>query len=275
MEDHTHHAHHDKHHDTHQAPAPEPTPVAAPAPVAAVAAKKDYSSLYVPGAIVIAGVIIGISLIVAFKGSSGTAATGTQPAAKVNVKDVPITDSDPYIGQKNAPVTIVAWEDYQCPYCKAVEVGHPQIPTKPAMPELVRDYVNTGKVRIVFKDFPFLGDDSKIAAMYEHAIWKLYPEKFFDWRTAMFNAQDEEGDAGFGDEASIIALIKKMGGMDANKLKADVTVNVTAYAKMMDDDKAEASKLGINGTPGFITGKVLIPGAVGIEEFKAAIDPQL
>lgn len=253
------------------------TPVTpAPAPAAAAVATKDYTALYIPGAIVIAGIIIGVSLIVAFKGTSGAAAAGgTPPTAKVNVKDIPVSDSDPYIGDKNAPVTLIAWEDYQCPFCKAVEIGHDQIPTKPAMPDLIRDYVKTGKVRIVFKDFAFLGDDSKIAAMYEHAIWKLYPEKFYEWRVAMFTAQDDEGDKGFGDEASIIALIKKMGGMDAAKLKADVTANVTEYAKMIDDDRAEASAIGINGTPGFVTGKVLIPGAVGIEEFKAAIDPQL
>jgi protein-disulfide isomerase len=143
------------------------------------------------------------------------------------------------------------------------------------MPDIIKEYVDTGKVRIVFKDFAFLGDDSRIAAMYEHAIWKLYPNRFYDWRMEMFKAQDEEGDAGFGDEASILALIKKMGGMDANKLKADVTANVTEYAKLADDDKAEAAAIGIGGTPGFVTGKTLIPGAVGIEEFRKAFDEQL
>lgn len=268
MDDHKHHAHH-----AHTEPAPVQT--AAPAPVAVAA--KDYSALYIPAAIVIAGIIIGGSLMVALKGSSGgSQANGGQPAAvKVDVKDVKIDDHDPYIGDKNAPVTLVAWEDYQCPFCKAVEVGHDQIQIAPAMPELIRDYVNTGKLRIVFKDYPFLGDDSKIAALYEHAIWKLYPAKFYDWRKAMFEAQDDEGDQGFGDEASILALIKKMGGMDANKLKADVTANVAEYQALVDADKAEGSSFGITGTPGFITGKVMIPGAVGIAEFKAAIDPQL
>lgn len=245
---------------------------ATPAPAAV--AKKDYSALYIPGAIVIAGAIIGLSLIVAMRGSSSPA-TGGQPTVKVNVEDIEILESDPYIGKKDAPVTLIAWEDYQCPFCKAVEVGHEQIPTKPAMPDLIKEYVDTGKVRIVFKDFAFLGNDSTIAAMYEHAIWKLYPDRFFEWRTEMFKAQDEEGDEGFGDEASILALIKKMGGMDANKLKADVTTNVAAYQKMLDDDRAQAAAIGINGTPGFVTGETLIPGAVGIEEFRKAIDEQL
>lgn len=252
----------------------KPADVQAPTPAPVAVAKKDYSALYIPGAIIVAGLIIGMSVIIAFKGTTQSAG-GAQPTVKVNVKDVPVDDSDPYIGEKNAPVTLIAWEDYQCPFCKAVEVGHDQIQVKPAMPELIQDYVNTGKLRIVFKDFPFLGDDSMIAAMYEHAIWKLYPTKFYAWREAMFKAQDEEGDEGFGDEASIIKLINGLGGMDTKALKADVTANVEDYSQKIAADRAEAAALGITGTPGFITGKVLIPGAVGIDEFKKAIDPQL
>ncbi len=253
----------------------ENTPASAPQPVAApVAVATNYTALYVPAAIVIAGVIIGVSLIVAFKGSTAAPSDGTQPTVAVDIKDVKIEATDPYIGDKNAPVTLVVWEDYQCPFCKAVEVGHPQIQVPPAMPELVRDYVKTGKLRIVFKDYAFLGDDSKIAAVYDNAVWKLYPEKYYEWREAMYNAQDEEH-GGFGNESTILALIKKIPGMDAAKLKADVTANVEAYTKESDEDRAEGATFGITGTPGFITGKVMIPGAVGIAEFKKAIDEQL
>lgn len=271
MDEHKHHANH-----SHTEPAQEPVSAPVAAPVAAAAASNNYSALYIPGAIIIAGAIIGISLIFAFKGSSGAQANnGQPPVAKVNIKDVTIDDSDPYIGDKNAPVTLVAWEDYQCPFCKAVEVGHDQIQVAPAMPDLIRDYVDTGKLRIVFKNYPFLGDDSKIAAIYEHAVWKLYPTKYYAWRVAMFKAQDDEGDQGFGDEASILKLIKGVGGMDADKLKTDVTANVAAYQAMVDADRAEGASFGITGTPGFITGKTLIPGAVGIDAFKQVIDPQL
>ncbi len=235
----------------------------------------DYSKFYIPGAIVIAGVIIGVCLIVALSPAAGTNAGGGAQVA-VNIKDVTVTDSDPYIGEKNAPVVIAYWSDYQCPYCKAVEVGGiPQIPIDPAIPVLIRDYVNTGKVKIVFKDYPFLGEDSITGALYEHAIWKLYPTKFYEWREAMFKAQDEEQDINFGDEASIIALIKKIPGIDANAVKADVAANTDEYTQIINEDKAEGTKFGIQGTPGFITGKTMIPGAVGIDEFKAAIDAQL
>jgi protein-disulfide isomerase len=96
----------------------------------------------------------------------------------------------------------------------------------PALPTLIKKYVDTGKLKIVFKDYPFLGNDSTTAALYEHAIWKLYPGKFYTWREAMFKAQDDEGDQGFGDEASILALTKKIGGIDANKVKTPIAQKV-------------------------------------------------
>ncbi len=235
---------------------------------------RDFSKLYVPAAIVVAGVIIGVSVIIAF-GGRGAAIGGGVPTQAVNIKDVNL-EGDPYIGEKNAPVTMAYWSDYQCPYCKAVEVGGvPQIPLDPALPKLITDYVNTGKLRIVFKDYPFLGEDSITAAKYEHAIWKLYPTKFYEWREAMYKAQDDEGDQGFGDEASILALIKKIPGLDANMVKADVAAHGAEYQEKMDADREEGAKFGINGTPGFIIEKTLIPGAAELDKFKAAIDAAL
>jgi protein-disulfide isomerase len=233
----------------------------------------DYSKLYIPGAIVLGFLILGIFVMLGLS-KMGTASGGTQQP-NVNVKDVK-TDGNPYIGDKNAPVTLVYWSDYQCPFCKAVEVGGvPQIPIDPSIPTLITDYVNTGKLKIVFKDYPFLGQDSITAAEYEHAIWKLSPDKFYAWREAMYKAQDDEGDEGFGDEASIVALIKTIPGLDASAIQADVAANKAEYDQEMNADKAEGAGFGVQGTPGFITGKTLIPGAVDLATFKAAIDPQL
>src|SRR3989338_7547032 len=127
---------------------------------------RAISALYIPAAIVLAGAIIGVTLSVAFKGTppgAGTA-TGGQPAIPVDIKDVKIA-GEPYIGNANAKVVLAFWSDFQCPYCKAVETGGiPQIPTPAAIPDVIKNYVDTGKVKIVFKDYPFLGEDSITAA---------------------------------------------------------------------------------------------------------------
>ncbi len=239
-----------------------------------VPAKKDVSALYIPVSIVVAGIMIAGGLYLGLGGNRGSADGGGKGIA-VNIKDVKI-DGDPFIGRPNAPVVLAYWSDFQCPYCKAVEVGGiAQISLEPALPTLIKDYVNTGKLKIVFKDYQFLGNDSITAALYEHAIWKLYPDKFFTWREAMFKAQDDEGDQGFGDEASIIILTKGIAGIDVNKVKSDVTANTVEYQKEIDADREEGTSFGITGTPGFITGKTFIPGAAPIASFIAAIDPQI
>ena len=238
--------------------------------------KKDYSSLYLPGAIVVAGALVAVGLFFGLAGKSTSSTGGVVPPKQVNVKDVSITASDPYIGKANAPLTMVYWSDYQCPFCKAVEVGGvPQIPIDPSLPSLIKDYVDTGKLKIVFKDYPFLGQDSTTAAEYEHAVWELYPDKFYTWREAMFKAQDDEGDQGFGDADSIDALIKKLPGFDAAKIKALVAQKKSEYDTAAAADQQEGSKFGVQGTPGFIVGTQSIDGAVPLAQFKAAIDSQL
>lgn len=234
----------------------------------------------IPLSIVVAGALIAVGLYLGLnKGDGGAAATnnGQPQKVAVDVKNVKVTADTPYIGKPNAPVTLAYWSDYQCPFCKAVEVGGVQgINIPPSIPTLIKNYVDTGKLRIVFKDFPFLGNDSITAAMYAHAIWATYPDQFYAWRSAMFKAQDQEGDQGFGNETTILALIRKQfPTMDANKLKALVATNADKYKQVMDADEAEGQSFGITGTPGFITGTQSIDGAVPLSNFTAAIDPQL
>lgn len=240
------------------------------------AEKKDHSALYTPLAIILAGALIGTGLMFGLRGGSTTAGVQGVAQPNVDIKDVDIS-GDPYIGKADAPVTIAFWSDFQCPFCKAFETGGvPQIPTAAAMPDIIKTYVDTGKVKIVFKDFAFLGNDSIDAAEYGRAVWHLYPDQYFAWRTAMYEAQDEEGDQGFGDAASIDALIKKQfSKMDGAAIQADVAKNKSAYDAAIQADQAEGQKFGINGTPGFITGKVHIDGAQSFAAFQAAIDAQL
>ena len=228
----------------------------------------------VPLSIVVAGAFIAGGL---YYGGNGGNPGGqvAAPAAAVDIKDVKINATDPVVGDKNAPVTLAYWFDYQCPFCKAVDVGGiPQIPIEPSLPTLIKDYVETGKLKIVFKDYAFLGPDSTTAALYMHAVWDLYPDKFYDWHEAMFVAQDEEH-AGFGNEESILALSAKISGLDADKLKQQVASKREAYTALLAANQQEGASFGIQGTPGFITGTTLIPGAEQLSTFKAAIDAQL
>ena len=191
---------------------------------------------------------------------------GSRPAtspAVVDVKNIK-TDTGPFIGNAQAPVTLIEFFDYQCPACKQFEFG--------ALPQIIKDYVETGKVKIVFKDFAFLGADSTTAGEYSRAVWKLYPSAYFAWRTAMYTAQDDEGDKGFGDAASIDKLNATVPGIDATAVALDVKAHASEYLALINADKAEGMTIGVNSTPSIVVGTQLIAGSQPYATFKAALD---
>ena len=225
-------------------------------------------SFAVPISIVIAGAIIGVSLIFALKGTGGGAAAGNDPtpSVAVNVKDAKL-DGVPYVGSDSAKVILVAWEDFQCPFCKKVE-GE-------VIPTLIKNYVNTGKVKIYFKDYEFLGPDSTIAGEWGQSIWALYPTKYLAWRTAWFQQQPQENSLQPADFEAVLVKVTNGVGISASAIKADVAKNKDKYDAILAADQAEGSGFGITGTPGFITGKTRIDGAQPLANFIAALDSQL
>jgi len=230
----------------------------------------EPNNKFLPIAVIIAGLFIAGAVI--WSGShpkaapTGAAQAGTG-AATVDIKNVKI-DGDPYIGAASAPVTIAFWSDFQCPYCRNFELG--------TLPQIIKNYVDTGKVKIVMMDFTFLGPDSTMDAEYSRAVWKLYPNLYFAWRTALFNAQPQENSLS---EAENLAWLKKttttVSGIDVNKVAADAVANKSAYDAATDADKAEAQKAGVNATPSFVIGTQMIAGAYPYPTFQAAIDALL
>jgi len=228
--------------------------------------------LLIPASIVVAGLLVAVGIFFGGK-SFGPNATNPQganqqqaQAPNVDIKNIN-TNNEPFIGNGNAPVTIAYWSDYQCPFCKQFEEN--------AMQDIMKNYVANNKVKIVFKDFQFLGDDSDTEALFARSIWSLYPDKFFAWREAVFAKQDGEN-TGFGDQASVLAVTKTISGIDTAKVTADINANKDAYKKAIDADRAEGTKSGINGTPAFIIGKqAFTSGAPAYADFSQAIDAEL
>jgi protein-disulfide isomerase len=257
--------------------------------------RMNWAAFATPIAIIIAGLIVGIGLFFGLRGNTGSQAAqaGTQQQAqatnttkdqiKAAISSVESAYVDPSlagkypitIGHADAPVTIDYWYDYQCPYCKAVDVGHPQIPVKPSMAMIIKDYVNTGKVKLVYKSFPFLGQDSITAAEYSHTIWTLYPDKFYEWHTNMMQAQDTEGDTGFGNAATIDILIGLIPGLDDSKIKQYISDNKAALDKVITAEQKDGSDNGVTGTPGFKIGSKSLDGAQAPDAFISAIESQL
>lgn len=212
-------------------------------------------------------VVVFVALIItgAVFWSSQTPAAGTPTtidASKVT------TAGEPFIGSANAPLTVTEWSDYQCPACRQFELI--------TLPQMVTDYVDTGKVRIVFKDYPFLGPDSMVDAEYARAVWALYPTQFFAWRTAIYTQEPAENTLSATDNLTFLAkTLASVSGIDANKVVAAVAANKATYDAAINAGKAEGTTLGVNATPSFVVGTQLIAGSYPYATFQAAIDPLL
>ncbi len=230
--------------------------------------ESQQNKLLIPGAIVIAGFLIAGGLLIGLRGNSSaqvgaTPPTGQQPTQAADVSKVKIA-GEPYIGKEDAPVTMAYWFDYQCPFCQRNEID--------VMPQLVKEYVDTGKVKIVFKDFEFLSEDSQRLGKVARAVWDTAPDKFYQWHKAVFENQGKEN-TGWATDAKILSITTSvLGAADAQKVMALAIKNSDAYQKEMDDDKAEGGAMGVSGTPGTIIGKQFINGAQPYAAFKQVID---
>ncbi|CAN5738425.1 hypothetical protein BH11PAT2_BH11PAT2_00260 [soil metagenome] len=222
-----------------------------------------------PVALIVAAVIIAFAFIYGRGMGGATVPEGTAKAPAVDIAKV-TTEGEPFIGDANAPTTVALFFDYQCPFCKQFELA--------VTPQILENYVKTGKTKIVFKDFQFLGNDSLDAAVFGRALWESQPDKFYDWYVAMFNAQDEEGDKGFGTMSTIDTLAKTIPGLDVAKVDALIKAKRPQYEQLASASRAEGAAMGINGTPSIIVGKTLFTG-MSPEQFytgiSAALDAEL
>jgi protein-disulfide isomerase len=200
------------------------------------------------------------------------AAAGQPPQAPplqpVNASAVN-TSGEPYMGEPNAPVTIVEWSDYQCPYCQQFELT--------ILPMLDSRYIKTGKVKIVFKDFQFLGPNSITAGEVARAVWEAYPKDYFQWRQTIFQNQGEENrNADPNGLATYLNLTAKVPGIDTNKIAQLVAQNKPQYDAAIKAGQTESGKFGVDGTPSFVIGNGNPPiiGGAPFQQFSKLIDAQ-
>jgi protein-disulfide isomerase len=159
---------------------------------------------------------------------------------------------------------MTVWFDFQCPYCKLL--------WQETIPPLNDAYVRKGKLKLVFSDFSFLGKDSVTAAVVGRAVWHAFPQTYFAWTNAMFDAQDGEN-GGFGDVASVTTLTMALPGIDGDKLAKDFNANVGTYIAEVRGDFDAARRAGVRGTPAvMIGGKMIAPT---LAEITARIDAVL
>ena len=156
--------------------------------------------------------------------------------------------ADPVVGNANGDVTVVEFFDYRCPYCKRVS---DQLMT------LIKDDPN---VKVVYKEFPILGPDSLVAAKIALAAHRQ--GKYEQVHTAFMAHK------GSFEQADLLDLAASVG---ADPAKLAVDMQDPAIQGQLQANDSLAAALGITGTPGFLFGKQLIPGAVSLDDMKKLV----
>jgi protein-disulfide isomerase len=146
--------------------------------------------------------------------------------------------TSPIVGNSKGDVPVIEFFDYNCGYCKK------------AFSELAQLVDKDKKVKVILKEFPILSKGSEEASRV--ALAAKMQGKYWEFHRAMLEGQ------GQATEASALRTAEKL-GLDMNKLKKDM--NSPEVKKEIDDTRKLASKMGIQGTPHFIVGDRIIPGA--------------
>ena len=233
-------------------------------------------------ALVIAAFFIGSMYSKVQKLEKGTvqgSINNQQPAQAVAqpqqpTKGVASVDDDPVLGDINAPVTIIEFSDYECPFCKR----HFDL----TLPQLINQYVNQGKVKIVYRDFPLSFHDpmaTKEAVAANCAREQGGDTVYFNYHDEIFNRTKSNGNG--------------LSEIDLTTIATELSLNLNLFNTCLADpvqteevkkDIADGTAAGASGTPTFVIGQStqngvidgeLLVGAQPFAAFQAVIDPML
>jgi len=171
------------------------------------------------------------------------------------------------LGDADATVTLIEYSDYQCPFCKRHATT--------VFPQLVKEYVDSGKLKIVMRENPIQSIHSLAMGASLAALCAAEQDKYWDMHDLMFT--DDE-------QLEINNLKTHAKSLDMNVSTFNKCLDSKKYARQIRSDLAEASRLGVSGTPNFLMGLTdpddsnktrvtqHIRGAKDLASFQAAID---
>lgn len=204
-------------------------------------------------------------------GGSGAAAPAQPTQLLPTPEPTPQVDFDQLVlsfaaaeGKADAPVTIVEFSDYQCPFCRRAFVD--------SIKQVRKDYVETGKVRILFRDFP-LSFHPMAQVSAESARCAGDQNKYFLMHDKMFDEQEKQGQ---GTVQYTVADLKKWAKeIGLNEQQFNTCVDSGKNTKAVQDDFNAGAAAGVSGTPTFFINGQQLVGAQPYSAFKATIDAEL
>lgn len=159
----------------------------------------------------------------------------------------------PTVGPADADIVIAEFFDYHCGYCKHM------------LPVVTKLLAEDKKIRFVFHEMPILSKDSRLASKAALAVYRLNPDKYFEYHTQLM------GSSGQYTEESVTEMAAKLG---VDKAKFTAMLKDKTLDETLKNSSTAARAIGISGTPAFVIGDELIPGASSFEDIKKIIEQQ-
>ncbi len=199
-------------------------------------------------------------LPVADSAAAPTSAVANDAARQQMMADV-IKQTVHFMGSQNAPVTIVEFSDFQCPYCGMF--------ARDTQDALIQQYVQSGKVRFGYSHFSFLGQESLDAA--EASECAADQNKFWEYHDLLFANQNGENKGAFVQE-NLVGFADKL-NLDKEAFTKCLTSH--KYLTLIQSQTQFAGSNGLSSTPSFLVNGYLVKGAQDITTFKQVIDSLL
>ena len=153
----------------------------------------------------------------------------------------------PIMGDPEAPIDMYYWMDFQCPFCHEFE--------RDSLPDVYRNYVETGEARIILTILPVFGKDSLTAANASSCVWEDVkdddPSTYWDWHTAVMAEQDGRN-TGWASAESLVEITRSVNGVDAGSLSDCLNSNSESFANEARRRVERAGSVGVRSTPGFV-----------------------
>jgi protein-disulfide isomerase len=164
-------------------------------------------------------------------------------------------------GADDAPVVVVEYADFQCPYCQQFALGAGQ--------QLKEDYADKGQVRFVFRHFAFIGDESTWAA--EASECANEQDRFWDYHDKLFEEQAGENQGAFSQD-NLERFAAEL-GLDSEQF--DECLDSGKYESQVRDEFREAQQRRINSTPSILVDGQLIQNGMNYQVLQAAVEAAL
>jgi len=179
-------------------------------------------------------------------------------------------DDDPIIGDPDAPITIVEFSDFQCPFCARFHIQ--------TLPSILEEYIETGKVKLVFRDFPIQSIHPNALPASVASECANEQGKFKEMHDKLFDNQNEWNKQETVDALSLFSQYATEIQLDQETFDSCLTNG--SYIEEIRNDLDDGRDYGVSGTPGFFVGNdqigyVELKGAQPFESFKKIIDAQL